>query len=93
MENTINKKGIIKGYQMTEENISVANLSQAAIDTDYTIKGVNTDDEEMKDFLLTLGCYEGETVTVISTLGENYIINIKDARYSIDKELAQAIIV
>jgi Fe2+ transport system protein FeoA len=92
MENTINNKGIIKGYGMAEK-ISATNLSQAEINTEYTIKGVNTDDEEMKDFLLTLGCYAGETVTVISTLGENYIINIKDARYSIDKELAQAIIV
>ena len=93
MENTINNKSIIKGYQMVERQGDVTNLSQASIDTEYIVKGVETDDSDMKDFLLTLGCYEGEKVTVISILGENYIINIKDARYSIDKELAQAIIV
>lgn len=89
MENTINDKEIIRGYQMAEKKMT--NLSQADIDIEYRIKGVATSDTEMKDFLLTLGCYEGERVTVISTLGENYIINIKDARYSIDKELAEAI--
>ncbi len=91
MENTINDKEMIRGYMMTEELGLVADLSQANIDMEYRIKGVETSDSEMKDFLLTLGCYEGETVTVISTLGENYIINIKDARYSIDKELAEVI--
>ena len=41
---------------------------------------------------ISLGCYEGETVTVLSVLGGNYVISIKDARYSIDKGLAEAII-
>jgi Fe2+ transport system protein FeoA len=89
MENTINNKETIRGYQMAEEKMT--NLSQSEIDVEYIIKGVETEDIEIKDFLLTLGCYEGEKVTIISTLGENYIINIKDARYSIDKELAEGI--
>jgi Fe2+ transport system protein FeoA len=89
MENTINNKETIRGYQMAEEKMT--NLSQSEIDVEYIIKGVETEDIEIKDFLLTLGCYEGEKVTIISTLGENYIINIKDARYSIDKELAERI--
>ncbi len=93
MENTINTKEIIRGYQMIEEESAATNLSEASIDTQYIIKGIETSDTELKDFLLTLGCYEGETVTLISILGENFIVNIKDARYSIDKELAQAIIV
>ncbi len=69
------------------------NLSDAAVNVPYVIKGVNTSDRSMKDFLFTLGCYEGETVTVISVLTESYIINIKDARYSIDEGLARAILV
>ncbi|MCT4563672.1 MAG: ferrous iron transport protein A [Maledivibacter sp.] len=69
------------------------NLSEAKVDVEYIIKRVETDDEEMKSFLFTLGCYEGEKVTVISILAENYVISIKDARYSIDSELAQAIII
>lgn len=63
------------------------------IDVEYTIKEVRADDEALKNFLFTLGCYEGETVTVISQLAENYVISVKDARYSIDQELAEAIII
>ncbi len=68
-------------------------LLSAEFNKEYKIKKIATDDEEMKDFLFTLGCYEGEFVTVISKLSGNYVIVIKDARYSIDKQLAQAIVI
>ena len=68
-------------------------LTKAKIDHTYTIKAIDTDDKEMKNFLSSLGCFEGENVTVISVLAENYIINIKDSRYSIDVDLARAIII
>lgn len=71
----------------------MASLAEAQISKEYTIKEIKTNDEEIKHFLFTLGCYEGEAVTVLSILSENYVISIKDARYSIDKELAEAIIV
>lgn len=69
------------------------NLTNANINKEYNIKKVNTTDADMKNFLFTLGCYEGEKITVISMLADNYIITVKDARYSIDKELAEAILV
>lgn len=69
------------------------NLAQGRINTEYIIKNIDTNDEEIKDFLFTLGCYEGEAVTVISILAENYVISVKDARYSIDKDLAEAIVI
>lgn len=72
---------------------SVMNLEQGKLNTVYLIKDIKTQDEELKNFLFTLGCYKGETVTVLSILGENYVINVKDARYSIDKDLAQVIII
>lgn len=68
-------------------------LTQARLNMEYIVKQVKTNDQEIKNFLFTLGCYEGESVTVLSVLGENYIIAVKDARYSIDKELAEAIVV
>ncbi|MFW6035453.1 MAG: FeoA family protein [Halothermotrichaceae bacterium] len=71
----------------------MTNLTEAKVNREYTIKEVKATDEELKKFLFTLGCYEGEIVTVISTLAENYVISIKDARYSIDKDLAEAIII
>lgn len=71
----------------------MTNLAKAQINKEYTVKKINTNDEEIKHFLFTLGCYEGETVTVLSILSENYVISVKDARYSIDKDLAEVIIV
>ncbi|MBV1708254.1 MAG: ferrous iron transport protein A [Erysipelothrix sp.] len=56
-----------------------------------TIKSIETIDPEMRDFLFSLGCFEGRTITLISILGSTYIVNISDARYSIDAQLAQAI--
>ncbi|WP_432662895.1 FeoA family protein [Wukongibacter baidiensis] len=83
----------IYDLKRTDKGDLVKNLSEAAVDVEYTIKRIETDDEEIKSFLFTLGCYEGEKVTVISILAENYVISIKDARYSIDSDLAEAIIV
>ena len=56
------------------------NLTDAEINHPYVIKGIVAAEEGMKDFLCTLGCFEGETVTVISALTENYIIHVKNAR-------------
>ncbi|HPD00140.1 MAG TPA: FeoA family protein [Acetivibrio sp.] len=71
----------------------MTNLANAQVNKEYMIKEVKTDDEELKSFLFTLGCYEGETVTVLSVLGGNLVISVKDARYSIDRDLAKAIVV
>ncbi len=67
------------------------NLTHAQVNRSYAIRGIQAQDSGIRDFLFTLGCYEGQMVTVISVLAENYIIHIKDARYSIDEELARAI--
>ena len=94
MNNTISRKRFItESNDLKINSIIVSNLLHANIDETYIIKEVKTNDIELKNFLLTLGCYEGELITLISALGENYIINIKDSRYSIDKELAATIIV
>lgn len=61
--------------------------------TKYKISDVKANEEGMKEFLFTLGCYPGEKISIISQLASNLIINVKDARYSIDENLAAAIIV
>ena len=68
-------------------------LSKGRLNTPYTVNSVNTDYADIREFLFTLGCYPGEKATIISKLASNYIINIKDARYSIDEDLANAIMV
>lgn len=69
------------------------NLTEAQIDREYIIKEILTDDEEMNSFLFTLGCYSGEPITVISQLKGGCVVSIKDGRYNIDNQLAEAIIV
>ena len=71
----------------------ISSLAGGKINSPYTIKEIRTEDQEMKDFLFSLGCYEGEEVTIISRLADNLVLSIKDARYSINIELAKVIIV
>ena len=58
---------------------------------EYIIKQINTDDEELNAFLFSLGCYVGESVTVVSHLKGGCVVSIKDGRYNIDNQLASAI--
>ncbi len=68
-------------------------LANAVVGQAYEIKQVQTDDEELKGFLFTLGCFEGQSVTVVSHLDKNFVISVKDARYTIDDMLADVIII
>lgn len=77
--------------ESVESKREINNLSQAKLNKEYTIKKIETNQEDLEEFLFTLGCYEGEKITVISVLSENYVVVLKDARYSIDKELAEAV--
>ena len=66
-------------------------LLDAEIGKEYIINKIVTDDEELDAFLFSLGCYSGEPITVISRLKSGCTVSIKDARYNIDNELAEAI--
>lgn len=66
-------------------------LVNAAEGKEYIIRSIETDDEELNAFLFSLGCYSGEPVTVISRRKGNCTIAIKDGRYTIDNQLAEAI--
>lgn len=69
------------------------NLTSAVEGKEYMIDRIDTDDEEMDAFLFSLGCYSGEPITVISHLKGGCVVSIKDGRYNIDNQLAEAIIV
>ncbi|MBA5850877.1 ferrous iron transport protein A [Clostridium sp. cel8] len=49
--------------------------------------------DETKRFLNSLGFVVGEKVKIISELGGNFIINIKDSRVALDESMARRIIV
>ena len=69
------------------------NLTTAKEGKEYIIQRIQTDDEELNAFLFSLGCYSGEPITVVSHRRSNCTVSIKDGRYTIDKQLAEAIIV
>lgn len=68
-------------------------LRDARCGEEYIIKKVVTDDDEMNAFLFSLGCYSNEPITVISHLKGGCVVSIKDGRYTIDHQLAEAIVV
>lgn len=68
-------------------------LREATVGKEYTIRGIDTNDEELNAFLFSLGCYSGETITVVAHRRSGCTVSIKDARYSIDIPLAEAITV
>ena len=49
--------------------------------------------EDTRQFLENLGFVTGASVTVISTAGGNLIVNIKDSRVAIGKDMASRIMV
>ncbi len=69
------------------------NLANAQEGKEYIIQRIDTDDEELDAFLFSLGCYSGEPITVVSHRRGSCTVAIKDGRYNIDGQLAQAIVV
>lgn len=67
------------------------NLKEAKEGREYVIREIVTDDEELNAFLFSLGCYTGETITVIAHRKGGCTVSIKDGRYNIDNQLAEAI--
>lgn len=67
------------------------NLAEANLGEEYIIRDIVTEDEELNAFLFSLGCYAGEPITVVSRLKSGCVVSIKDARYNIDNQLAEAI--
>ena len=49
--------------------------------------------EETRRFLENLGFVTGGTVTVVSQIGGNMIVNVKDSRVAIGKDMANRIMV
>ena len=68
-------------------------LTKAEEGKQYTIVRIETQDPELDSFLFSLGCYSGEPITVISRRLGSCTIAVKDGRYSIDNQLAAAIVI
>jgi len=67
-------------------------LTLANVGEDNIIKKVGGR-PDVKKHLENLGFVVGGTVTVINALGGNVIVNVKEARVAISREMAQKIMV
>lgn len=67
-------------------------LAMANIGDKLQVLKINGRDETRR-FLANLGFVEGSDVTVVSEMGGNMIVNVKDTRVAIDRAMANRIIV
>ena len=70
---------------------TIMTLLNAEEGKEYIILSIDTDDDELNSFLFSLGCYSGEPITVVTRRKHSCVVSIKDGRYNIDKDLADAI--
>ena len=67
-------------------------LTMAQSGTVNTVKKI-TGKDEVRRFLASLGFVEGGSVTVVSELGGNLIVNVKDARVALSTSMASRIMI
>lgn len=75
----------------SREDGEIMTLLDAQEGIEYTVRSIETDDDELNMFLFSLGCYDGEPITVVSRRKGSCTVSIKDGRYTIDEQLAEAI--
>ncbi len=69
------------------------NLKEATEGKEYIIRSIETEDEELESFLFSLGCFSGESITVVFRIKGGCVVSIKDGRYTIDNNISEAITV
>ena len=74
------------------EVIVIMPLTMAPSGSANTVKKINGKDE-IRHFLKSLGFVEGGEVTVVSEMGGNLIVNVKDTRIALSKGMAGRIMV
>lgn len=67
-------------------------LTMADVGEPITIKRVGGR-EETRKFLENLGFVTGGTITLVSRVGGNVIVNVKDSRVAIGKDMANKIMI
>ena len=75
------------------ERVIDMNLMDAQIGKEYIVRSIETDDEELDSFLFSLGCYSGQPITVVSRRRHSCVVAIKDGRYNVDRQLAEAVLI
>lgn len=90
---TFNDFEAFSSKDLGKSEMGIYNLTQAQEKQQYIIKDIVPEDEEVTHFLFSLGCFKGESITLLSIISDSYVINVKDARYSIGSDLAELILI
>ncbi len=77
------------GYK---EGAEMMPLTLAEVGEENIIKKIGGK-QEVKAHLENLGFVVGGAVTIINTMGGNVIVNVKESRIAISKEMAQKIMI
>lgn len=67
-------------------------LTLAALGEEYIIKRIGGN-SDVRAHLQNLGFVPGAVVMVVSSMGGNLIVNVKNARIAVSKEMAQKIFI
>lgn len=67
-------------------------LSMAQQEQEFTIRRIGGN-PEVKKHLEDLGFHVGGTVSVVSKLGDNVIVKVKESRIAVSEELARKIMI
>ena len=67
-------------------------LTMASIGETNTISRIGGN-EETRRFLENLGFVAGTEITVVSSIGGNLIVNVKDSRIAVNEDMARHIVI
>ncbi len=77
---------------LTERGMSMMPLTMASVGEANIIRKIGGN-PEVRAHLENLGFVTGGNVTVISTIGGNLIVNVKESRVAISREMANKIMI
>lgn len=67
-------------------------LTLAALGEEYVIKRIGGNND-VRAHLQNLGFVPGTVIMIVSSMGGNLIVNVKNARIAVSKEMAQKIFI
>lgn len=90
--NYCERNEIDNDFQINAEVVRMMPLTMAKTGEAQVIRKIGGN-EETKRFLENLGFVAGGVVTVVSTISGNMIVNIKDSRIAVNRDMAKKIMV
>ncbi len=86
------KKIIISKILIIEREMDRMPLTMAKVGEAVTVQKI-TGNEETRRYLENLGFVSGTQIEVVSSIGGNVIVNVKDSRIAVNEDMARHIYV